>query len=45
VRARGYFEQEGAGACDFLSTGSAAKTIEGIKEGGSMPFNTPFADH
>ena len=33
ARARGYFEQEGAGDCDFLSTGSDAKTIEGMKEG------------
>ena len=32
ARARGYFEQEGAGNCDFLSTGSDSKTIEGMRE-------------
>ena len=33
ARERGYFDAEGAGECDFLSTGSDAKTIEGMKEG------------
>lgn len=33
ARARGYFEEEGAGECDFFCTGSDANTIEGMKEG------------
>jgi NitT/TauT family transport system substrate-binding protein len=33
ARERGYFDAEGAGECDFLSTGSDAKTIEGMKTG------------
>jgi NitT/TauT family transport system substrate-binding protein len=33
ARARGYFDQEGAGDCDFLCSGSDAKTIEGMQEG------------
>lgn len=33
ARARGYFEQEGVGDCDFLSTGSDAATIAGMESG------------
>jgi ABC-type nitrate/sulfonate/bicarbonate transport system substrate-binding protein len=33
ARERGYFDAEGAGDCDFLATGSDAKTIEGMKAG------------
>jgi ABC-type nitrate/sulfonate/bicarbonate transport system substrate-binding protein len=33
ARGRGYFEQEGAGECDFLFSGSDSQTIEGMKEG------------
>ncbi|MBI2988643.1 MAG: ABC transporter substrate-binding protein [Deltaproteobacteria bacterium] len=33
ARARGYFEEEGAGECDFFCTGSDSNTIEGMKEG------------
>ncbi len=33
ARERGYFRAEGVGDCDFLSTGSDAKTIEGMKAG------------
>ena len=33
ARARGYFEQEGAGECDFFCSGSDAETIKGMREG------------
>lgn len=33
ARARGYFEAEGAGDCDFLTTGSDANTVAGMREG------------
>jgi hypothetical protein len=33
ARARGYFEEEGAGECDFFCSGSDVKTIEGIRRG------------
>lgn len=33
ARARGYFQDEGAGECEFLFSGSDAKTLEGMKEG------------
>ena len=33
ARARGYFEEEEAGDCDFLFSGSDSNTIEGMKEG------------
>ena len=33
ARGRGYFEQEGAGECDFLFSGSDSQTIDGMKEG------------
>lgn len=33
ARARGYFEAEGAGECDFLTTGSDANTLTGMKDG------------
>lgn len=33
AQARGYFRAEGAGKCEFLSTGSDAETIEGMREG------------
>jgi ABC-type nitrate/sulfonate/bicarbonate transport system substrate-binding protein len=33
ARERNYFRDEGAGECDFLYSGSDAKTLEGMKEG------------
>lgn len=33
ARARGYFEGEGAGDCDFFCTGSDSNTIQGMREG------------
>jgi ABC-type nitrate/sulfonate/bicarbonate transport system substrate-binding protein len=33
ARARGYFEQEGAGECDFFCSGSDAETIKGMRDG------------
>jgi hypothetical protein len=33
ARERNYFRDEGAGECDFLHSGSDAKTLEGMKEG------------
>jgi ABC-type nitrate/sulfonate/bicarbonate transport system substrate-binding protein len=33
ARERGYFREEGAGECDFLCSGSDAKTIQGMNEG------------
>jgi len=33
ARGRGYFEQERAGECDFLFSGSDTQTIDGMKEG------------
>jgi ABC-type nitrate/sulfonate/bicarbonate transport system substrate-binding protein len=33
ARERGYFREEGVGDCDFLSTGSDANTIDGMKSG------------
>jgi ABC-type nitrate/sulfonate/bicarbonate transport system substrate-binding protein len=33
ARARGYFEQEGVGECDFFCSGSDAETIKGMREG------------
>ena len=33
ARARGYFDQEGAGECDFFCSGSDAETIKGMREG------------
>lgn len=33
ARARGYFDQEGAGECDFFCSGSDAETINGMREG------------
>ena len=33
ARERNYFRDEGAGECDFLYSGSDAKTIEGMQEG------------
>jgi ABC-type nitrate/sulfonate/bicarbonate transport system substrate-binding protein len=33
ARARGYFEQEGAGECDFFCSGSDVKTLEGMRRG------------
>lgn len=33
ARARGYFEEEGAGECDFFCSGSDSITIAGMKEG------------
>ena len=33
ARARGYFEQEGAGECEFFCSGSDANTIQGMREG------------
>jgi NitT/TauT family transport system substrate-binding protein len=33
ARERGYLDDEGAGECDFLSTGSDANTIKGMEEG------------
>ncbi|HXG52776.1 MAG TPA: ABC transporter substrate-binding protein [candidate division Zixibacteria bacterium] len=33
ARARGYFEQEGAGECEFFCSGSDARTIEGMIRG------------
>ena len=33
ARARGYFDEEGAGACEFFCSGSDAKTLEGMRKG------------
>ena len=33
ARARGYFDQEGAGECDFFCSGSDAETINGMRQG------------
>jgi ABC-type nitrate/sulfonate/bicarbonate transport system substrate-binding protein len=33
ARARGYFDEEGAGECDFFCSGSDAETIKGMREG------------
>lgn len=33
ARARGYFEEEGVGECDFLFSGSDSKTLDGLREG------------
>ena len=33
ARARGYFDEEGAGECDFFCSGSDAETIKGMGEG------------
>ncbi len=33
ARARGYFEDEGAGDCDFFCTGSDSNSIQGMREG------------
>jgi len=33
ARARGYFDQEGVGECDFFCSGSDAETIKGMREG------------
>jgi ABC-type nitrate/sulfonate/bicarbonate transport system substrate-binding protein len=33
ARVRGYFDQEGAGDCDFFCSGSDAETINGMEEG------------
>lgn len=33
ARSRGYFDEEGAGECDFFCSGSDANTIEGMKKG------------
>jgi ABC-type nitrate/sulfonate/bicarbonate transport system substrate-binding protein len=33
ARARGYFEDEGVGECEFLFSGSDSSTIEGMREG------------
>jgi NitT/TauT family transport system substrate-binding protein len=33
ARARGYFDQEGAGDCDFFCSGSDAETLKGMGEG------------
>ena len=33
ARARGYFDQEGAGECEFFCSGSDAETIEGMRQG------------
>lgn len=33
ARARGYFEEEGVGECDFLFSGSDSKTLDGMREG------------
>ncbi len=33
ARARGYFENEGAGDCDFFCTGSDANSLQGMREG------------
>ncbi len=33
ARARGYFDQEGVGECDFLFSGSDSNTLEGMREG------------
>ena len=33
ARERNYFRDEGAGECEFLYSGSDAKTLEGMKEG------------
>jgi hypothetical protein len=33
ARERNYFRDEGAGDCDFLYSGSDAKTLEGMREG------------
>jgi NitT/TauT family transport system substrate-binding protein len=33
ARARGYFDQEGAGDCDFFCSGSDAETLKGMREG------------
>jgi NitT/TauT family transport system substrate-binding protein len=33
ARARGYFDQEGVGECEFFCSGSDAETIKGMREG------------
>ena len=33
ARARNYFRDEGAGDCDFIYSGSDAKTLEGMRHG------------
>jgi ABC-type nitrate/sulfonate/bicarbonate transport system substrate-binding protein len=33
ARARGYFDEEGVGECDFFCSGSDAETITGMREG------------
>ena len=33
AQARGYFDQEGAGECEFFCSGSDAETIEGMRQG------------
>ena len=33
ARARGYFDEEGIGECDFFCSGSDAETIKGMREG------------
>jgi len=33
ARARGYFDEEGAGECEFFCSGSDAKTLEGMRRG------------
>lgn len=33
ARARGYFDEEGVGECDFFCSGSDAETIKGMREG------------